>query len=163
MVLVGCSWVSDPWTGLPRWLSGKEEDHVGNAETQVRSLGQEDALEEEIAIYSSILAWKFPKDRGVCQAIVHGVEHTHACARTHTHTCAHTHARTRTHTHTENTFWKPPALIQLKGKKSKFLLWPEIYGKWSTLGAIPAAKQKYKKKLAKLGDECSRGRKNDDD
>ena len=31
-------------------------------ETQkcVRSLGQEDSLEEEMAIYSSILAWKIP-------------------------------------------------------------------------------------------------------
>ena len=122
-------------------------------ETRVWSLGQEDALDEEIAICSSILAWKFPKDKGVCQAIVHGVEKSRTQLSTHTHT----------HTHTQNTFWKPPALIQLKGKKSKFLLWPEIYGKLSTLGAIPAAKQKYKKKLAKLGDECSRGRKNEDD
>jgi len=29
-------------------------------ETQVRSLGQEDALEEEMATYSSILAWRIP-------------------------------------------------------------------------------------------------------
>ena len=29
-------------------------------ETQVRSLGQEDPLEEEIATDSSILAWKIP-------------------------------------------------------------------------------------------------------
>ena len=29
-------------------------------ETQVRSLGQEDPLEEEMAIYSSILAWGIP-------------------------------------------------------------------------------------------------------
>ena len=29
-------------------------------ETQVRSLGQEDPLEEGIATYSSILAWKIP-------------------------------------------------------------------------------------------------------
>ena len=29
-------------------------------ETQVRSLGQEDALEEETATYSNILAWKIP-------------------------------------------------------------------------------------------------------
>ena len=28
--------------------------------TWVRSLGQEDALEKEIATYSSILAWKIP-------------------------------------------------------------------------------------------------------
>ena len=29
-------------------------------ETQVRSLGQEDPLEEGMAIYSSILAWRSP-------------------------------------------------------------------------------------------------------
>ena len=29
-------------------------------EIQVRSLGQEDPLEEEMAIYSSILAWNIP-------------------------------------------------------------------------------------------------------
>ena len=29
-------------------------------ETWVRSLGQEDALEKEMAIHSSILAWKTP-------------------------------------------------------------------------------------------------------
>ena len=29
-------------------------------ETQVRSLGCEDALEEEMATYSSILAWRIP-------------------------------------------------------------------------------------------------------
>ena len=29
-------------------------------ETQVRSLGQEDPLEKELATYSSILAWRIP-------------------------------------------------------------------------------------------------------
>ena len=29
-------------------------------ETQVRSLGEEDTLEEEMATHSSILAWKMP-------------------------------------------------------------------------------------------------------
>ena len=33
-------------------------------ETQVGSLGQEDSLEEEMAIHSSILAWKNSTDRG---------------------------------------------------------------------------------------------------
>ena len=42
-------------------------------------LGQEDPLEEEIATYSSILAWKNPMDRGAWWATVHGVTelHTH--------------------------------------------------------------------------------------
>ena len=33
-------------------------------ETQVRSLGQEDPLEEGIPIHSSSLAWEYPMDRG---------------------------------------------------------------------------------------------------
>ena len=47
--------------GLPRWLSGKESAcNVETQETQVHFLGQEDPLEEEMAIHSSILAWKIP-------------------------------------------------------------------------------------------------------
>ena len=42
-------------------------------ETWVQSLGWEDPLEEEMTTYSSILAWKNPMDRGIWQAIVHGV------------------------------------------------------------------------------------------
>ena len=33
---------------------------AGNAKTQVQSLGVEDALEEEMTIHSSILAWETP-------------------------------------------------------------------------------------------------------
>ena len=40
---------------------------------QVRSLGQEDPLEEGIATHSSILACRTPKDRGAWQATVHKV------------------------------------------------------------------------------------------
>ena len=36
----------------------------------VQSLGQEDPLEEGMATYSSILAWRIPMDRGAWQAIV---------------------------------------------------------------------------------------------
>ena len=43
-------------------------------ETQVQSLGQEDLLNEELATYSGILAWKNPTDREAWQAIpVHGI------------------------------------------------------------------------------------------
>ena len=42
-------------------------------ETQVRSLSWEDPLEESMATYSSILAWRIPTDRGAWQATVHGV------------------------------------------------------------------------------------------
>ena len=33
---------------------------AGDTETQVRSLGQEDPLEEVMATHSSILAWRIP-------------------------------------------------------------------------------------------------------
>ena len=39
----------------------------------VRSLGWKDPLEEGMAIHSTILAWRIPKDRGAWQAPVHGV------------------------------------------------------------------------------------------
>ena len=42
-------------------------------ETQVRSLGWEDSLEEDMATRSSILAWEIPWTEGAWQAIVHGV------------------------------------------------------------------------------------------
>ena len=42
-------------------------------ETWVRSLGQEDPLEEEMATRLSILAWKNPMDRGTWWATVYGV------------------------------------------------------------------------------------------
>ena len=45
---------------IPRWLSGKEIC-LPIQETQVRSLGWEDPLEEEMAIHSSILAWRIPQ------------------------------------------------------------------------------------------------------
>ena len=41
-------------------------------ETQVQSLGQEDALEKGVATHSSILAWRIP-GRRARQAVVHGV------------------------------------------------------------------------------------------
>ena len=42
-------------------------------ETWVRSLGQEEPLEEGVATYSSILAWRISMDTGAWQARVHGV------------------------------------------------------------------------------------------
>ena len=39
-------------------------------ETRVQSLGREDPLEEEMANYSSILAWRIPVNRGAWWAIV---------------------------------------------------------------------------------------------
>ena len=42
-------------------------------ETWVQSLGWEDPLEESMATYSSILAWRMPMDREAWWATVHGV------------------------------------------------------------------------------------------
>ena len=42
-------------------------------ETWVRSLGWENSLEEGMATYSSILAWRIPMDRGDWLATVHKV------------------------------------------------------------------------------------------
>ena len=42
-------------------------------EARVQSLGWEGALEEGMATYSSILAWKIPMDRGTWRATVRGV------------------------------------------------------------------------------------------
>ena len=42
-------------------------------ETWVQSLGWEDPLEEGIATYSSILAWRVLMDQGAWWATVHGV------------------------------------------------------------------------------------------
>ena len=47
--------------GLPGGSVSKESVMQ---KTWVRSLGQEDPLEEGIATDSSILAWRSPKDRG---------------------------------------------------------------------------------------------------
>jgi len=42
-------------------------------EMQVRSLGREDPLEEDMATHSIILAWRIPLDRGAWWATVHWV------------------------------------------------------------------------------------------
>ena len=44
--------------GLP--ASSAVKNSPAMQETQIRSLGQEDVLEEEMATYSSILTWKIP-------------------------------------------------------------------------------------------------------
>ena len=43
------------------------------SETQGRSLGWEDPLEEGMTTHSSILAWRIPMDRGASLATGHGV------------------------------------------------------------------------------------------
>ena len=42
-------------------------------ETWVQTLGWEDPLEEDMATFSSILAWRIPLDRGAWQTADHGI------------------------------------------------------------------------------------------
>ena len=51
-------------------------------ETQVRSLGQEDPLEKEMATHSSTLAWKIPQTE---KASVHAVAESDTIERLHFH------------------------------------------------------------------------------
>ena len=60
--------------GFSQWLRGKEST------CNLRPLGQEDPLEEEMATHSGILAM----DRGAWQATVHGVKESDVAE----HTCA---------------------------------------------------------------------------
>ena len=50
-------------------------------ETWVRSLDWEDPLEEGMATHFSILAWRFPMDRGAWWATVHGVAESDSTER----------------------------------------------------------------------------------
>ena len=56
--------------GFPGGLDGKES--ACSEKTQVRSLGQEDPLEKEMATHSSILAWRIPwtEETGGLQTVV---------------------------------------------------------------------------------------------
>ena len=59
------------YIGFPGCSVGKKQPAM--QETRVLSLGWEDPLEEVMAIYSSILAWRIPMDRGAWRAIVHRI------------------------------------------------------------------------------------------
>ena len=50
-------------------------------------MGQEDPLEEEMAIHSSILAWKIPMDKETWQASVHGFAKSWTQLKTYMHAC----------------------------------------------------------------------------
>ena len=70
---------ASPVTWWTKSLPAMQELHA----TLVRSLSQEDPLEEEVAIYSSILAWKNRMDRGAGRATVRGVAKTQTQLSTH--------------------------------------------------------------------------------
>ena len=63
-----------PWTEEPGRLKSQSVKHLpAMPEDRVRSLGQENPLEKEMATHSSILAWGNPMDRGAWWATVHRV------------------------------------------------------------------------------------------
>ena len=81
------------------WLSVKRI-HLSipeTQETQVRSLGQEDPLKEEMGIHSSILAWEIPWTEEPGRLQSKGSQVLEITERLSV--CAHTHALTHTHIH----------------------------------------------------------------
>ena len=58
------------WTSL---VAQTVKNPPAMQETWVKSLDWEDALEEDMATYPSILAWRIPMDRGAWLATVHGI------------------------------------------------------------------------------------------
>ena len=57
------------WVGLPWWLRGKESAHSAGDLGSI--LGWEDPLKKQMAMHSSILAWKIPwtEDPGRLQSM----------------------------------------------------------------------------------------------
>ena len=58
-------------------------------ETQVRSLGREDPLEEEMAPYSSILAWEIHGQRSLVRCSPWGHKESDMTERLHRYACTH--------------------------------------------------------------------------
>ena len=67
------------WIGYPLQYFGASlvvqtvKNLAAMRDTQVRSLGWEDPLEEEMATHSSIFAWRIPMDTGAWRTVVHGM------------------------------------------------------------------------------------------
>ena len=74
--------------GFPGGARGKEPTCQCRRQTQVRSLGQEDPLEKEMAIHSSILDWEIPQieEPGKLQSMGFGKSWTRL-KRLSMHTC----------------------------------------------------------------------------
>ena len=61
------------YTGLPRWLSGKEFTYNAGDSGDMDSIpGQEDPLEKEMATHSSILAWRIPRTEEASELVYKG-------------------------------------------------------------------------------------------
>ena len=78
---------------VPNGPAVKNPPAVEMEEMRVRSLGQDDPLEEEMATHSSILAWEIPwteKPGGLQFMGSQRIGHNWATEHTHTHTHTHT-------------------------------------------------------------------------
>ena len=74
MVSVTLKFLKDEYWGFPSGLVVKNPPAMQESrDMQVRSLGWEDPLEEEMATHSSILAWKIPWTEEPGWATVHGI------------------------------------------------------------------------------------------
>ena len=72
------------------WVAQWSRVHLPVQETWVRSLGQEDPLEKEMATHSSILAWRIPwtEEPGELQSMgSQKVRHNSHTQHIHTHNC----------------------------------------------------------------------------
>ena len=78
-------------TGFPGGSAVKNPPAM--QEMWVRSLGQEDPLEEGMATHFSILAWRIPMDRGVWGATVHRVTKSRTLKLSRTEATEHTHVQ----------------------------------------------------------------------
>ena len=58
---------------MASFVAQKVKNLLVMRETLVQFLGWEDSLEEGMATYTNILAWRIPMDRGAWPATAHGV------------------------------------------------------------------------------------------
>ena len=72
--LLGGAWFQCRYGGFWTSLVAQTVKHLPTMwETWVRSLGQEDPLEKEMATHSNIFAWRIPMDQGAWWAAIYGV------------------------------------------------------------------------------------------
>ena len=109
-------------------------------ESHVRSLGQEDPLEEEMATHSSILAWKIPwtEEPGRLQSMA-SQRVRHDRATEYTHTARMTLFVTGQHNAVVFKFW-------LQTKQKLKIIMKTV----STTGPIPQKKEKTERKGKKV-------------
>ena len=111
------TWLSD-WTELNSLVAQRLKHLPPVQETRVWSLGQEDPLEKEMAIHSSIFAWRIPWTEKPSRLQSTGSQRVgHYLSDFTIYIYMHTHTHTPTHTHIK---FKPP--LKDPGKRYTFIL-----------------------------------------